>query len=265
MSDNNSTPESSGSDDPKTNPGEPDGKQTDANTKDDLVSRAELLDAIKKRDSLSKKLRERDDAFEALQGQFGTLQKQLKDIQSAKHKEEEDLAAKQGNIEKLMESWKVKQADFEQQLAAKDDELKAAREEKDRSEREINGYLKKTEAFRMLSEFTTDPEVTYMLTEADLDLVTEDGRKVLKVKDSVMTVKEFVERKLEGNSRGYLLKTQRKAGSGAQATPNGSTTNGSAATSIPSDFGSWDKARRKEWMAKNPELARVAFQQAIGK
>lgn len=237
----------------------------------DTVSREELLEVIRARDAAKDKAKKIREDFEAQlaerEAQLQSLRKKEQEFNDQKRRLEEDEAAKAGDIAKLRESAKAR----EQELLAlvestKSTFLSQLEEAKAEADTLKNTYLLDNELLRVFSEVTVDPDAALVLYRNHFELAKDDnGRFRPVVRNSTLDVKTFIQRELEGSNRTYLLKTQRANGSGAPSEKASGVTSEPSAKSIPADFNTWSKDKRKEWMIKNPELGKLALGLATGK
>lgn len=247
------------------------GSDDTKKTSSESVSREELLEVIRARDAAKDKAKKLKDDYEAQlaerEAQLQTLRKKEQEFNDQKRRLEEDEAAKAGDIAKLRESAKAR----EQELLALVESTKATfltqlEEAKAEADTLKNTYLLDNELLRVFSEVTVDPDAALVLYRKHFELAKDDhGRFRPVVRDSTLDVKTFIQRELEGSNRTYLLKTQRANGSGAQSEKAIGVTSEPSAKSIPADFNTWSKDKRKEWMIKNPELGKLALGLATGK
>lgn len=226
MSDN-SSPTSTTSDDGRGASGAPDGTKPD--TKGDTVSRSELEDAIRARQDAKAEARRLKEEFarerEALNAKLSEFQSFKESFEQQQRKLEEDDAAKRGDIEKLRESARLQAEELQNALKAANDEhtkALAARDAEIAKYRDT--YLLENELLRVFGEVTTDPEVALLLLKDRFELAeNEHGRLVPRPKDSTLDLKSYSERELEGRGKAYLLKSQRRSGTGAQQQPASGT------------------------------------------
>lgn len=263
MSDTSPTPPVS--DETKGASGAPDGTESGSST----VDRTELEDAIKRRDSALKKARKAEEELEAFKAstdsQIKSLSEQLKAFTETKKKQEDDAAVARGDIEAIRKSAEEERNALLKQL----DELKSSYEAKLSSANAQvtkfrDTYLLENEVKRILSEVTVDAEAAFLLLRDKFELAEDEGTIKPRVKDSTLPIREWTERTLEQSNRHYMLKNQRKPGSGAAPEPAKSPGH-SKAQSIPTDLASWSKADRLKWIRENPELAKQQRDEAMKK
>lgn len=247
------------------------GSDDTKKTSSESVSREELLEVIRARDAAKDKAKKLKDDYEAQlaerEAQLQTLRKKEQEFNDQKRKLEEDEAAKAGDIAKLRESAKAR----EQELLALVESTKSTfltqlEEAKAEADTLKNTYLLDNELLRVFGEVTVDPDAALVLYRNHFELAKDDnGRFRPVVRNSTLDVKTFIQRELEGSNRTYLLKTQRANGSGAPSEKASGVTQEPSVKSIPPDFNTWGKDKRKDWMTKHPELAKLALGLATGK
>lgn len=226
------SPNPSQSDDQGGTKGAPDGETKQEKT--EYIKRSEAEEAWKARDKLKDQIKTLKDEFgkerETLQSQLNEFSTKLKDYDSLKRKQDDDEAERKGDIEKLRLSAAQREKELTDALEA---EKAKWTDELGKRDQEIatlkNTYLLDNEVLRLYGEFTIDPETTLLLTRDKLELAQdENGRLKPRVKDSTLDVKSWAERELEARGKSYLLKSQRKPGTGTQQQPssNGATHTG---------------------------------------
>lgn len=194
----------------------------------------QLDELQRKHDSAFKELRTANEKAENLQAELDKINKQ-KVIDS-------------GNVEEIKKSFA---ADLEK-VTGERDTLRAQLK---------NG--KKRDAF-----YDVAPEIfvekslgqVFELIKDKLDVVGEGDEVRVEVKGSHKSLKDWLKGYADEND--HFAKNLASGGSGAKG--GGGKETVQKATSIPNDFASWPKDKKKEWMRANPELAATAASRALG-
>lgn len=219
-----------GKSDDKPNP----DTEADAKTTPDPVAlAAEIAKLREERDGAKKRER--------------LANERLREIESKKSETERTEAEKTGDVQRLRESFQAEKSTLE----AKTQRLETQLKERD-----------KREAFLTNASVFTDStrEDVWALVSSKLDVEEQDGGFKVVVKDSHLSVADFLKKFAE--EKPHFAANAGKAGSGAKGA--GGSADGKA-TSIPADFGGWPIEKKKEWMRANPELASEAAAGALGR
>lgn len=192
---------------------------------------AEKADLIKNHNAANKRARQLADKVKELESKLSEITK---------------TTPEPGDPAKLRETFANREKELTQQIQALNGQVKE-RDKRDAFMRHAGLFVEKS------------VEQVWKLVQGDLDVVEEDGKFSVIVRDSHLSVGDYLKKFADEND--YFAKNPGKAGTGANGA--GKDKNGKA-TSIPGDFGSWSKDRKVEWMRENPALAAEAAAKALG-
>jgi hypothetical protein len=263
--DTENSSESNVSDETSTSKGVADAnKKTETETeKEERLSREESQRIIKSRENAKADARKASEKASALEAQLQEALGKLRSFDEERQNADREDATRKGDTERLRKSFDEERASWAEKEKRVLAEAKAEREEAERIRKDAEMSILRGQAFAELSEVTIDPDVAFRLIQDRLELIDEGGRKVVRFTDSSQDFKKTVESDFEKAGKSYLLKSQRKQGSGAEQTTSG-TSSMAKATVIPADLQSRPKAEQVKWMQANPELAKQAMKMALG-
>lgn len=255
-------PTPSDSDEPKEDPGAPDGDtKTTKTTESETVSRSELNEAAKARDKAKERAKKAEAELQRIQAEsndrIAALEARLAEHDEERQRIEEESNLKKGDIEKLQKTWDAqreklqKQLDDEKQARAKD--VDEWRTKHDTVARKFYDNFVQRTLLEDLGRISRNPKSALLHLKADYEFEAVEDEETgeflgVRAKGTDKSLEELHAEICAKYDLPFEM-NERKPGAGTQ--PPGDPKGTEGVAKRPANWDRMSKEERQKWFAQN--------------